>query len=460
MVYIPNSPEDIKAMLEWIGVSKTDDLFDPIPENLRLKKPLNLPSALSEPELVRFLEELAGQNNTCKTNFIGGGIYNHFTPSVVWSLAMRPEFVTAYTPYQAEVAQGTLQIIYEFQTHICRLTGLDVANASLYDGATAVTEAALLAINHTRRNKIVISETVNPLYRDVLKTSIQGVDLQIITVPRANGSTDYGKLNGLLDDQCACLILGQPNFFGYLEDIEQGERAIHDAGGLFINVFDPISLGILKTPAEYNADIAVGEGQSLGIPQNFGGPLLGLFACRKKFVRKIPGRLAARTTDVDGKPGFVLTLQTREQHIRRDKATSNICTNEALCATAATFYMSLMGKHGIPRLAQISTERAHYLADKISQLEGYRVWDERPFFKEFVVETNTAAVQILEFAKAKGFGAGIDLGRFYSEMNNHLLLAVTEMNSFDDCDALVEVLSQINSKENSAQTAVSDGFRK
>ncbi|MFH1701670.1 MAG: aminomethyl-transferring glycine dehydrogenase subunit GcvPA [Candidatus Zixiibacteriota bacterium] len=460
MVYIPNSPDDIKAMLKSIGVSKTADLFAAVPEKLRLKKPLELPPALSEPELVRHLEEMAGRNNTCKTNFIGAGIYNHFIPPVVWSLAMRPEFMTAYTPYQAEVAQGTLQVIYEFQTHICRLTGLDVANASLYDGATAVTEAALLAVNHTRRNKIVISETINPIYRDVLKTSIQGMDLEIVTVPYANGSTDYNILNEFIDDQCACLILGQPNFFGYLEDIERGEKAIHDAGGLFVNVFDPISLGILKTPAEYNADIAVGEGQSFGIPQNFGGPLLGLFACRKEFVRKIPGRLAARTTDVDGKSGFVLTLQTREQHIRRDKATSNICTNEALCATAATIYMSLMGRHGIRRVAQISTERAHYLADKISQIKGYRVWNEKPFFKEFVVETNAPAGQILELANAKGFGAGIDLSIFYPDLNNHLLLAVTEMNSFGDCDALVEVLSHINSEEKPAKASIRDGTGK
>lgn len=442
MVYIPNSTNDIKAMLELIGASKIEDLFNQIPENLRLKELLDLPPALSEPELVRYLEEMAGQNNTCKTSFIGGGIYNHFIPPVVWSLVMRPEFATAYTPYQAEVAQGTLQIIYEFQTHLCRLTGLDVANASLYDGATAVTEAAMLAVNHTRRNKIVISETISPLYRDVLRSSIQGMDLEIVTIPRINSSTDYSKLNELIDDKCACLILGQPNFFGYLEDIEKGEQAIHEAGGLFIHVFDPISLGILKTPAEFGADIAIGEGQGLGIPQNFGGPLLGLFACAKKFVRKIPGRLVARTTDVDGKPGFVLTLQTREQHIRRDKATSNICTNEALCATAATIYMSLMGKHGIPRVAQLSTERAHYLADKISQLEGYKVWNDKPFFKEFVVESNIPAKQILEQANSRGFGAGIDLSTFYPGMNNHLLVAVTEMNNFDDCDALVEVLSK------------------
>ncbi|MCK5124948.1 MAG: aminomethyl-transferring glycine dehydrogenase subunit GcvPA [candidate division Zixibacteria bacterium] len=441
MPYIPNSEEDQKKMLDSVGVSSISDLFKIIPENLRLKELLDVPPALSEPELMRHLEEMAAKNRLSKISFTGGGIYNHYVPPVISSIVMRPEFATAYTPYQAEVAQGTLQVIYEFQTHICRLTGMDVANASMYDGATSMTEAAILASGYTKRNKIVISDTVNPHYREVMRSTISGLDLEIIILPSKNGQTDFNELEKMIDDSCACLILGQPNYFGYLEDLERGEKAIHDAGGLFITVADPISLGILKTPAEYNADIFVGEGQGLGLSQNFGGPLLGLFACKKKFIRKIPGRLAARTTDVDGKPGFVLTLQTREQHIRRDKATSNICTNEALCATAATIFMSMMGRQGIPRIARLSTERAHYLADKINDIKGYSVWNNSPFFKEFVVETPVPANEVIQGAAEVGVAAGIDLGRYYPGYENRLLIAVTEVNTFTDCDKFVAFLS-------------------
>ena len=443
MPYIPNSEEDQKKMLKTVGVSSLADLFQPVPENLRLKRLLDLPPALSEPELTRHLEEMAARNRSSKVSFVGGGIYNHYVPPVVWSLVMRPEFATAYTPYQAEVAQGTLQIIYEFQTHVCRLSGLDVANASMYDGATAMAEAAMLAVSHTKRNKIVVSETVNPHYRDVLATTLSGQGREIVTVPAKGVAIDYEKLAALVDDTCSCLIMGQPNFFGYLEDVEKGEAAIHVAGGLLIMVADPISLGILKTPADYNADIFVGEGQALGIPQNFGGPLLGLFACKKEFIRKIPGRIAARTTDVDGKPGFVLTLQTREQHIRRDKATSNICSNEALCATAATIYMSMMGKHGLPRVARLSTERAHYLAGRIAALEGFSVPSDRPFFKEFVVETPIPARDIIAQAAECGLGAGINLDRYFPGSGHRLLVAVTEINTLSDCDTFVDFLAGV-----------------
>ncbi|MEZ5358767.1 MAG: aminomethyl-transferring glycine dehydrogenase subunit GcvPA [Candidatus Zixiibacteriota bacterium] len=442
MPYIPNSEEDQKKMLETIGVSNISDLFAPIPANLRVSGDLPLPEALTEPEVTRHLEELAAKNRSTRLSFIGGGIYNHFVPPVVWTLAMRPEFATAYTPYQAEVAQGTLQIIYEFQSHVCRLTGMDVANASMYDGATAMTEAALLAVSHTKRNKILVSETINPHYRDVLKSTIIGLPYEIITIPEKDGLTDFDILTKTIDDSSACVILGQPNFFGYLEDLDVAAKAIHEAGGLFVMVADPISLGILKTPAEYDADIFVGEGQSLGIPQNFGGPLLGLFACKKEFIRKLPGRLAARTTDVDGKPGFVLTLQTREQHIRRDKATSNICTNEALCATAATIYMSLMGKQGIPRVARLSVERSHYLAEKIKTLGDFATWQSHPFFKEFVVDCPVAASDIVAEAAKEDIGAGIDLGRFFPGFEKRLLLAVTEINTIEDCDRLVDFLAR------------------
>jgi glycine dehydrogenase subunit 1 len=443
MPYIPNSDNDRQQMLDKMGVLSIDGLFKSIPQNLRLSDPLALPTPLSEPELVRHMEELANQNNPGGISFIGGGVYNHFIPPVVWSLVMRPEFATAYTPYQAEVSQGTLQAIYEFQTHICRLTGLDVANASLYDGATAVAEAALLATNHTRRNRILISGTVNPAYLDVLKAALFGRELEIVTIPASNSTTDSDQISNLIDDKVACLILAQPNFFGCLEDVEKYELAIHSAGGLFIMVVDPISLGVLKTPAEYNADIAVGEGQSLGIPANFGGPLLGLFACKKEFVRKIPGRLVARTTDTDGDTGFVLTLQTREQHIRRDKATSNICTNEALCATAATIFMSLMGKQGLPRMARLSSERAHYLAQKISELDEYKVWSKTPFFKEFVFESTVPPNLIVSEMASVGISAGIDLSRIYPSLKHHILVSTTEMVSCDDCDRYVSLLARL-----------------
>jgi glycine dehydrogenase subunit 1 len=443
MPYIPNSDEDRTPMLKRIGVNSVSDLFDPIPANLRLGKLLDLPPALDEPELIKHLEGLAAKNQQACISFVGGGIYNHFVPPVVWSLVMRPEFATAYTPYQAEVAQGTLQAIYEFQTHLCRLTGMDVANASLYDGATAMAEAALLAVAHTGRNRIVVSETVSPFYLEVLRSTVQGRELDIALLPAKENMSDFREMDRLVNDQTACLILAQPNYFGYLEDIEKGEKAVHAAGGLFVQVFDPISLGILKSPAENNADIAIGEGQTLGIPQNFGGPLLGLFSCKNEFVRRIPGRLVARTTDAEGKNGFVLTLQTREQHIRREKATSNICTNEALCATAATIYLSLMGKKGIPRVARLATERAHYLAQKIAAIDGYSLWSADPFFKEFVVKTPIPPAQIIESLAGVGIAAGIDLSRIYPKINRHLMVAVTEMNSLADCDAYATAVARL-----------------
>ena len=443
MPYIPNSNDDIKKMLETVGVSDIKDLFAPIPENLRTTSALKLPEAMAEPELLRHLAALANKNDTGEISFVGGGIYNHYVPPIVWTLAMRPEYATAYTPYQAEVAQGTLQVIYEFQSHLCRLTGLDVANASLYDGATAVAEAAMLAVSHTGRERIVVSETVSPIFREVLSAVVSGRDLEIVTIPAKGNITDTGRIRDYIDDRAACLILGQPNFFGYLEDVEIGEKAIHEAGGLLVLAVDPISLGLLKTPAEYNADIAVGEGQSLGIPRNFGGPLLGFFTAKQDYVRKIPGRLVGRTVDTDGKTGFVLTLQTREQHIRRSKATSNICTSEALLATAATIYMSLMGKAGLPRVARLSTERAHYLANKIAAIDGCRIWSDKPFFKEFVVETSVPPAQIISEMAAVGIAAGVDLSRFYPALNRHLLVAVTEMLSIADCDRFGKALARL-----------------
>jgi glycine dehydrogenase subunit 1 len=451
MAYISNSPDDQREMLKRIGVSSLEELFSPIPESLRLRRLLDIPEALSEPELTRHIAELAERNKSSSLSFTGGGIYNHYVPAVIWTLVMRPEFATAYTPYQAEVAQGTLQVIYEFQSHLCRLTGMDVANASMYDGATAMAEAALLAVSATGRKRIVVSETVSPLYREVLKTHCSGLELEVITVSTKETTTDFDAVGKYVDDTAACLILGQPNFFGYLEELERGESLIHKAGGLFITVADPISLGILKTPAEYGVDICVGEGQSLGIPQNFGGPLLGFFTCRQDFIRRLPGRLAARTVDTDSKEGFVLTLQTREQHIRREKATSNICTNQALCATAATVYLSLLGKKGLPRVARLCTERAHYLAEETSKADDYSIWSDAPFFKEFIIRTPVPPEKILKEMSGIGIAAGIDLGRFYPDLKNHLLVAVTETVTFEDCDRFVAGLKALAAGDKPAE---------
>lgn len=442
MPYIPNTDDDRRKMLEKIGVAGFEELIDGIPEELRLKRPLDIP-ALSEMELLKEIEALSNQNKGGLTCFAGGGVYDHFIPAAVGAIISRPEFMTAYTPYQAEVSQGTLQVIYEFQTHVCRLTGMDVANASMYDGATASAEALVMASGVTRRNKIVISEAVNPLYREVISTYFSGRDVQLVTVPIKDGRTDLNRIEDVIDENTSCLLIAQPNFFGLLEDIEPAEKMIHKVGGKLVMAVDPIAQAILKTPGDWGADLVVGEGQPLGISLSFGGPLLGFFAAKKELVRSMPGRIAARTKDVDGNTGFVLTLQTREQHIRRERATSNICTNQALCATAASVYLSLMGKTGLKQVALLSAERAQAAAAKLFEIDGFEPYFQGPFVREFAVKTPQPAREIILAMIERHILPGIDAGRWYEGMNDCLVVALTEKRSFAEIETLVNTLKEL-----------------
>jgi glycine dehydrogenase subunit 1 len=440
--YIPNTDDDRKKMLETIGVKSFEQILAGIPEPLRMKRPLDIP-ALSEVELLKEIQEMSSRNREGLIGFAGGGVYDHFIPAAVGAIISRPEFMTAYTPYQPEVAQGTLQVIYEFQTHMCRLTGMDVANASMYDGASAAAEALAVSTSITKRNKIVIAETVNPLYREVIMTYLQGRGFEIVLAPMKDGVTDLNRLPDILDEKTACVLISQPNFFGLLEDVEPVEKAIHQTGGKLIMAVDLVAQAILKAPGELGADICVAEGQPMGIPVSFGGPLLGVFAAKKELVRYMPGRIVARTKDVDGKTGFVLTLQTREQHIRREKATSNICTNQALCATAASVYLSLLGKTGLKKVALLSAERAHQAAEQISKLEGFEVYFKGPFVREFAIKTPHPATEIILAMLEKGFLPGVDAGRWYKGLGNCLIVALTEKRSEAEINGLVAGLKEL-----------------
>jgi len=442
MPYIPNTDDDRRAMLQRIGVKEFEELLGAIPAQLRLNRPLDIP-ALSEMELMREIEGLSRDNREGLICFAGGGIYDHFIPAAVGTIISRPEFMTAYTPYQPEVSQGTLQVIYEFQTHICRLTGMDVANASLYDGATAAAEATVIATKITKRNKVVVAETVSPLYREVIDTYLSGRDIKQALVPMDAGRCNLNRLKEIIDDQTACVLVSQPNFFGLLEDVEAVSEMIHKVGGKLIVSVDPMAQAILKTPAEYDADIVVGEGQPLGLPLSFGGPLLGFFAAKKELVRSMPGRIAGRTTDVDGKTGFVLVLQTREQHIRREKATSNICTNQALCATAASVYLTLLGKTGLKKVALLSVEKAQQTASALFDLEGFKPYFDSPFVREFAVRTPVPARQLILSMVERQILPGVDAGRWYKNMNDCLIVALTEKRTEAEITRLVEGLKEL-----------------
>ncbi|MFH1542003.1 MAG: aminomethyl-transferring glycine dehydrogenase subunit GcvPA [bacterium] len=417
MNYIPNTIQDQQEMLKVIGKSTIDELFTDVPDKVKLKNLPTLPKPLSEPELLAELEAISKTNKT-ENNFMGAGSYNHFIPSVVKHIIGRSEFYTAYTPYQAEASQGTLQAIFEYQTMICSLTGMDVTNASMYDGATALVEAAFMACAITKRNEIVVSSTVHPAYRQVLKTYAKAADKTVTEIPydKNSGLTPTGlKAYG---PNTACVILQQPNFFGCLEKTTELADQIHKAGALYIVSADPISLGLLKAPGDYGADIVTGEGQSLGNPQNFGGPGLGILATKKQYVRQMPGRIVGETVDADGKRAFTLTLSTREQHIRRERASSNICSNEALAALAACVYLSIMGKQGLRKVAELCLQKSNYLKKKL----GNKVAFSSPTFKEFVVKT--------------GKPIGVELGQFYPELKGHRLICVTELTSKIELDEL------------------------
>ena len=438
--YLPNTEADREAMLREIGVSSVEDLFSDIPAEVRFRGRMKLPEPLSEPELVSHMKRLAARNADASswTIFLGGGSYDHFIPSVVGHVLSRSEFYTAYTPYQPEVSQGVLQSIYEYQSLICRLTGMDVSNASMYDGASAMAEAALIACAATRRAKVVVGATVNPEYRQTLATYARGPKVQIVVAPYdpATGQTDLGALEKLVDTETAAVLLSHPNFFGCLEKPEAAAKLAHDKGALFVVAVDPISLGILKPPGEYGADVCLGEGQPLGNPMSFGGPYLGFLATRESLVRRMPGRIAGATVDRDGDRGFVLTLQTREQHIRREKASSNICSNEALNALAACVYLSTMGKQGLVEVAKLCLAKAHYARDRIAAIPGYKARFSGPFFKEFVVEGPGSLAQINAKLAGRRMLVGPDLGTGYPELKGCFLVAVTEKRTKAEIDGL------------------------
>jgi glycine dehydrogenase subunit 1 len=445
MSYVPNTDQNRKEMFEKIGIRDFSELIRAIPQSVRLRDELKLPPPLSEMELSRLLKELAGMNKDTDQMicFLGGGAYDHFIPAIVDQLISRSEYYTAYTPYQAEVSQGTLQSIYEFQSLICQLTGMDVANASMYDGATAAAEAALMAHAHTGRNEILVAGSLHPNYREVLDTYCGSIKMKIGTLPLSEGLIDPDALRKKISDKVSCVIVQTPNFFGLLENVGQMEPLIHSVGALLVMVSDPISLGILKTPKEYNADIAVGEGQSLGNNLSLGGPYLGYFAAKQDLLRRMPGRIVGVTSDSQGRRGFVLTLQTREQHIRREKATSNICTNEALCALSACIYLSIMGKAGIREVAEQCLQKSHYALDKITEIDGYRKKFNAPFFKEFVLETPIPPKRIIRSLLKRNVLAGVDLSLFDRRWKNQLLVCVTEKRTKEEIDYMAEGLRKL-----------------
>ena len=428
-------------MLGSLDLQSIDALFKDIPSGARVKEGLKLPSPLSESELLASLRALSEKNldlDHCPS-FLGAGAYNHFIPSAVKHLTGRAEFYTAYTPYQPELSQGILQAIFEYQSMICGLTAMDVANASMYDGATALAEAALLAARATGRKEIVVAKTVHPEYRAVLKTYAKAGDLDVKEVDfESNGIISSEKIG--VSDRSSCFIIQQPNFFGCLENTEKLADEVHSKGALFIVSVDPISLSILTPPGEYGADIVVGEGQSLGNQMSFGGPCLGIFAVKKEFMRQIPGRIVGETVDAEEKRGFVLTLQTREQHIRRERATSNICSNEALAALAATVYLALMGKTGLRNVAELCLQKANYLKTQLAKINGVSIPFAAPTFKEFAVKLPMSCAEFNKKLMKEKIIGGLDLERFYPELKNHMLLCTTELTRKEDMDGLVKNL--------------------
>lgn len=445
MAYIPSTENDRHEMLKGIGVESFEELLKSIPTEIRIKGKIDIPEKLSEFEVLKELRNLESLNKSSDKiiSFLGGGSYDHFIPSAIAAITSRSEFYTAYTPYQAEVSQGTLQAIYEYQTMICRLTGMDVANASMYDGGSALGEAALLAVNQTGRNEIIIAGKIHPHYLKIIRTYCEGQDIVINEVVSSRGSVLPDKLKTHISEKTAAVIVQHPNFYGCFEDVDEIGDLAHAVGALYIVSVDPISLGILTPPGEYGADIVVGEGQVFGCPQNFGGPYLGIFAAKEFLLRKMPGRISGITVDADGQRGFVLTVQTREQHIRREKATSNICTNQGLMMLSATVYLALLGKSGIQEVANLCLQKAQYLATAIVEIPGFRMKFNRPFFREFVIETPKPAAEIIKSLSDKGIIAGIDLKQF-DPKDSGLLIAVTEKRTKDELDFFVSELRKLS----------------
>lgn len=448
MRYIPHTEQDVKQMLAEIGVKNIDELFDSIPESLRLNNELlALPPSLPESELTEYLKRLQKKNTTSEDEsiFLGAGAYRHFSPILIDHLISRGEFATSYTPYQPEVSQGTLQAIFEFQTMVCLLTGMEIANASMYDGASALAEAVIMANRINRRNEFLVSSAIHPEYRSVVDTYARGSKFDLKEVPyTAEGGTDFEFILKNLTENTAAVVIQSPNFFGTVEKYVSLAESLSKNGTLLIvAVAEAISLGILKPPGERGADIVVGEGQSFGLPLSFGGPYVGFFATREKFLRQMPGRLVGETKDQNGKPAYVLTLSTREQHIRRERATSNICTNQGLCALAATIFLSTLGKQGLYEMATLNVRKAHYLKNRLAHISGFEIKFETHSFNEFVLECPRPAKEVLQILKQDHIIGGYPLEQHYPELKNCLLLCTTELSSQEDMDRLADKLEEM-----------------
>jgi glycine dehydrogenase subunit 1 len=437
--YVPNTSKEQQEMLRAIGVERSRDLFQAIPESVYLDKPLRLPEGLSEFEVRKKMTDIAGKNKVFRSIFRGYGAYNHYIPSIVKQITSKEEFLTAYTPYQAEISQGILQSIFEYQTMICELTGMEVSNASVYDGATAAAEAVIMC-KERKRNKAIVSETVHPETIETIKTYCSGTDLEIIIVPAKDGQTDIQKLKEAMDEETACVLIQQPNYYGQLEDADSIGVIAKEKDVKYILSCNPISLGLLKAPIEYGADIAVGEGQPLGIPLSYGGPYLGFMATTEKLMRRLPGRIVGETTDQKGQRTFVLTLQAREQHIRREKASSNICSNQALCAMTAAVYLDAMGKKGLQQAAELSMSKAHYLAEQLCELDSFELAYPGEYFNEFVTTCKGSVDKILTKLEERGILGGYPLS---GKLEGHILWCATEMNTKEEIDSLVTNIKEV-----------------
>ncbi len=442
MSYCPNTVEEQKEMLAAIGVDSVADLFKPIPKKLRAKS-FDLPAGMSEFEMLERMTSLAGSNAQGVIPFIGGGFYDHLIPTAVDHLAGRSEFYTAYTPYQPECSQGSLQALFEYQSAICRLTDMEVSNASLYDGGTAVAEAALMSLRITGRNRLILDGSANPFYREVLKTYLANLEVEIIELSPLDGALNKPDCLAALDDSVAAIIVQNPTFFGGVMDLSDVAKAAHAKGALLITSVYPVSLGLLKSPGEMGADIVVGDGQSLGNPLSFGGPSFGFIATRKKYIRNLPGRIIGETVDREGRRGYVLTLQAREQHIKRHKATSNICSNQSLCAIRGLIYLSLMGKQGLADLARLNFEKAEYAKAVLASIREVTVLAGSPTFNEFTLSLPMRATKVVEKLLAKGIAAGVPLGMYYQDADNYLVVTVTEKRSRQEIDLLAKELESI-----------------